>query len=169
MAINSTPGDALADSYVSVADADTYFNMSYGSNAWSTINNSNKEVLLVQSTRLLDSIYVWSGLIDSSSTQSLRWPRTGVIDMDRRAVSSSTIPKAIKNATCEMAMSIFSGGGYNPTENTLDSMKIGPISMNFSDVTKTPVIPKIVQDLIQDLGYLNSVTSSGISQVRLVR
>lgn len=169
MAITSTPGDAESNSYVSVSEADTYFSMSYGQNAWGTLDLSVKETLLVQSTRLLDSVYLWSGLIDSSSTQALRWPRIGVYDMDRRAISSSIVPNQIKNATCEMAIYIYSNGGYNPDENVLDSMKVGPISMSFSDVVKAPNIPKIVQDIIQDLGTLNSVSGNGIRQVRLVR
>lgn len=169
MTIISTPGDAQANSYVSVSYADTYFNMSYGATAWGALANDVKEVLLVQSTRLLDSMYLWSGLIDSSSSQSLRWPRVGVVDMDRRAVSGSIIPKAIMDATCEMALSIHTNAGYNPEENVLDSMKVGPISMNFSEVSKKPSIPKVVQDIIQDFGYLNSFGSSGIKQVNLVR
>jgi len=91
------------DSFVSVADADTY-NTVHGNAGWATATEANKEIALVQATQYLTSKYDgrWVGYITSIS-QVLPWPRSGVLDQEGRTVASDAYPLALTDATSELA------------------------------------------------------------------
>lgn len=163
------PGDSNSNSYVSLNESDLYFSVGYKKEKWIGITNSEKENLLIESTRLLDQHFTWSGFIPSSSTQSLRWPRSGVYDIDQRLIDKDVIPKQVKYAVCELAYSIYLGNGFNIEENTIDKLKIGPIVVDFSKTSKDPAFPKIVTDLLNILGFQNTVNSNAVKVVTLMR
>lgn len=97
---------AGADSYISVADANTY-HTDYGNTAW-TGTDAVKEVALRQAGRHLNIGYKWRGL-RVNSTQAMAWPRYGMTDCDGNAISSSAIPQEIIDAQCELALRALSG------------------------------------------------------------
>lgn len=168
MALITNPGAVDANSYVSVADATGYFSLSYNRTAWADAANSDKEKSLAEATRLLDQFVQWNGYI-ASTTQRLRWPRTSVIDQDGRAVSASVIPQAIKDATCELAYSILVNSGFDISENPVDKVKIGSISVDFDLGQKSAGFPKIVRDMVGFWGALQIPSSSGVQTAKLVR
>jgi hypothetical protein len=168
MALITTPGASDANSYVSVAEASEYFSLSYNRTAWANASNRDKEKSLAEATRLLDLFVKWNGYIASIS-QRLRWPRINVIDADGRVVDSGTIPQAIKNATCELAYSILSNDGFDISENPIDKVKVGPISVDFDINQKSIGFPKIVRDIIASWGDLQIQPSSGLQTAKLVR
>lgn len=168
MAINATPGDPTADSYVTVNEADTYF---FGTRAttWGAQNTSAKEALLKEATRLLDRFFDWSGDLIQGTTQSLRWPREGAYDEDARLIDSTIIPKAVKEATIEWAYAIMSSGGFDVSTNSLDVVKVGPIRLEFKDGVDQSSFPKMVIDILSTVGSLKSVSMSGVGQAKLER
>lgn len=163
-----TPGDSTANSYVSVAEATTYFGLSYNRTAWSDAGFGDKEKALAESTRLLDLFVTWKGFL-ASSTQRLRWPRTDVLDVDNRVVDYTIIPQSIKDATCELAYSILVNQGFDISENPVDKVKIGSISVDFDLGQKSAGFPKIVRDMLSHWGQLQLPSSSGIQTVKLIR
>ncbi len=93
---------AGAESYLSVADADTYWGEHGSPTAWTGATTAVKEAALRYSTQWIDDNFVWTGLIVSSA-QVLDWPRQSVYDDQGRLVSDSIIPQRLKDATAEMA------------------------------------------------------------------
>ena len=168
MALITTPGAVDANSYVSVAEAIGYFNLSFNRTAWVDAGNGDREKALAEATRLLDTYVAWIGEI-AADTQALRWPRTGVIDPDDRVVSDTTIPLAIKNITCELAYSILQNSGFDITENTIDKLKVGPINIDFDVMQKSNGFPKVVRDAIAFWGTLNMPVSGSLQTAKLVR
>lgn len=169
MTLNVIPGDSSANSYVSQSESDSYFAVGYKKELWIGITNSDKENLLIESTRLLDQFFNWTGRMDVNSTQSLRWPRLEAYDIDQRLIGNKVIPAPIKYAVCELAYFLYSGDGFGIGENTLDKLKVGPITLDFSKTVKTPAFPKIVTDTIGVLGYCNSLGDNSVKIVNLVR
>ena len=168
MALTITPGAPDANSYVSVAEAAGYFSLSYNRTAWSEAGNSDKEKSLAEATRLLDLFVDWIGEI-ATDTQALRWPRVGVVDMDGRIVSDLTVPQSIKNITCELAYNILVNSGFDVSENTVDKLRVGPISVDFDVQQKSNGFTKLVRDAISHWGSLNMPSSSGVGTAKLVR
>lgn len=168
MSLDSTPGGNLADSYVSVAEADVYF---FGAKKalWDALDTSAKEPLLKEATRLLDQFFDWSGTIDPVSTQSLRWPRINAYDQDERLIPSTDIPKAVKYGTIEFALYLNTNSGFDPSVNNLQLVKIGPIRLDFKAGSNDNSFPKMVMDLVSSVGSFKSVSMSSIGQPRLVR
>lgn len=168
MAINATPGSPTADSYVDVTESDSYF---FGSKAttWAALSISAKEALLKEATRLLDQFFDWSGDIELDSTQSLRWPRVGAYDADRRLIASNVVPKAVKQGTIEWAYQLNASGGFTVSSNSLDVIKVGPIRLDFKDGANESSFPKMVIDIVSSVGSLKSVSTSSVGQAKLVR
>lgn len=168
MALIVTPGANNANSYISVADANSYFSFSYNRTLWSEVAVTDKEKALAESTRLLDLFIQWNGNIASDS-QRLRWPRKNVVDTDNRIVDSNSIPQSIKDATCELAYNLLVNSGFDISENPVDKIKIGPISLDFDLAQKSAGFPKIVRDIISNWGVLLIPSSSGVQAAKLVR
>ena len=168
MALDATLGGASANSYVTVAEADAYFATSFGRTAWGSASDANKEIVLIESTRLLDLLVSWKGYV-KSDTQALRWPRTYVPNIDGRYISDSIVPKDVKNAVFELAYSLLSNGGFQASENELAKVKVGPVSIDFSDTVKSNGLPKMVRDMIARWGEYTVVSSNSVHTVGLLR
>ena len=168
MALDATLGGASANSYVTVAEADAYFATSFGRTAWGGASAANKEIVLIESTRLLDLLVSWKGYV-KSDTQALRWPRTYVPNIDGRYISDSIVPKDVKNAVFELAYSLLSNGGFQASENELSKVKVGPVSIDFSDTVKSNGLPKMVRDMIARWGEYIVTSSNSVHTVGLLR
>lgn len=102
MAIVVEDGTGLADanSYVSIAYADSYF-YDRGNSVWDTYTPENKAQALILATEYLDMYYNYTGY-KSSSTQALDWPRDYAYDVDSNEITD--IPVTLKKMTCEAAV-----------------------------------------------------------------
>lgn len=98
-------GKADADSYLSVADADTYHTNHSNSSDWSGATTDAKERALRIATQYLDARYnsQWRGY-KKTTTQALAWPRQNVVDEDGRVVDADSVPSKVADATAEMAL-----------------------------------------------------------------
>jgi hypothetical protein len=104
LTVEDGSGLAAAESYLSVADADTYWSKHGNPPAWEGASDSNKEDALRRATQWIDLHYGdrFSGR-KRLSTQALRWPRLGATTDEDFAILASTIPESLKDATAEMA------------------------------------------------------------------
>jgi hypothetical protein len=178
MALDATLGGTSANSYVTVAEADDYFSTSFGRTSWSSTISDNKEIVLIESTRLLDLLVSWKGYV-KSDTQALRWPRTYVPNIDgpyngvdtviESYISDSIVPKDVKNAVFELAYSLLSNGGFQSSENELSKVQVGPVSIDFSETVKSNGLPKIVRDMIARWGEYTVGSSNSVHTVGLLR
>ncbi|PCI54159.1 MAG: hypothetical protein COB36_10735 [Alphaproteobacteria bacterium] len=104
MSITATPG-ASANSYISVEAANDYFHTRMHSEPWAAADVYSRNKALTTATRILDGM-AWCGL-KSDSANSLRWPRSGVLDKDGYTLSSSTIPSFLEQATADLALDLL--------------------------------------------------------------
>jgi hypothetical protein len=114
MALIVEDGTARADaeSYASVADADTYFT-NRGNATWAALDTAAKEQALRAATDYMRQTYRlhWTGM-RVTGTQALDWPRAWVALVDApsgyRSVPSyvplNVIPAEVKNACAELAV-----------------------------------------------------------------
>jgi hypothetical protein len=145
------------NSYVSIADADTYFETRIDSAEWSAATDTVKEQALVTATSMVDD-NAWIGSAVSSS-QALAWPRKNVIYYSNRlgqqiTVDESTTPNEVKIAVYEQAFHLVSNEDVLMGKTqTFESISIGSISLSDSngDVTRTPKKPAEAMKPIREL------------------
>lgn len=122
---------ANADSYLSVADADTYFSGHGSPTTWTGATTAEKEAALKYATRWLDSNYKWYSDIYSTS-QVLGWPRVAYTDHDGRSVGGlSVMPQDLLDATAEMALEYLSNEFVSSTQG-ISRERIGSAEVQYS-------------------------------------
>ena len=146
LVVETGAGLANANSYVSVADADTYHATYTGSTDWSGAANATKERALISATQYLDIEHEgrWRG-VKGSSTQSLSWPRANAVDYDGYTVDSDIVPQKLKDACCELALRVVLGDDLlgvvtEPGDVASESVTVGPISTAVEYVNGRPDI-----------------------------
>ena len=124
MAISITVG---TNSYISLADAETYFEGRLNSDSWDDASEDNKNRALVSATRNIDRQFLEGEKY--SSDQILEFPRT--ID------ETTTIPTSVEEATCEEAISQLEEGYQikKDIRDGLKSKKVGDMSKSYNSNT----------------------------------
>lgn len=149
---------AGTDTFVTVAEADTYFT-NMNNSAWSALDDAAKEAALREATQYLDTAYNWRGIIQSTS-QALSWPRSYVYDHEGRTVTG--IPQRIKDATCELALASIDDR-LAPTQDNgaaIKRQKVGQLEVEYQDgaVVKRsyPYISRLVKGLHRGSNGINA-------------
>jgi hypothetical protein len=143
--IDSTAKSPTANSYISAADAELYFSGRPYAEAWTAATADEQNRVLIAATLRLDQER-WKGT-PQTTTQSLKWPRWGVVDQDyqggngyaggyglswERWLNSDTIPVFLKNAVCELALVLL-------TENRLEDTGLELLEqVGVGDLNVTP-------------------------------
>lgn len=121
-ALNTTIGDAAANSYISVADAEAYMDSLLNASSWTGATSDDKTRSLLTAARRLDREN-WLGT-RATKTQRLAWPRVGAVKPDPvgaavgyggywggygETYASTEIPQPVKDAQCELALAYLEG------------------------------------------------------------
>ena len=154
--------DTGFNSYVSVANADAYFAKRYDAAAWAGSDDEKAQALLAAVAKLDAQNFIGNPISD---VQPLAWPRAtsqrsrlriqrvgyGVIDLRQRFWAAGAIPQPIKDAQCELALSVFTDGIDNSAQaDGLDSWKIGDVHVGVNKSrTEAGAISLAVTRLIQ--------------------
>ena len=145
------------NTYVTMVEADAYFDTRIDAGAWLNADDDDQESALVTATLLLDENQFIGVAV--SSTQSLAWPRKDAIYFDpklgmEKSVTTDTYPKRVKVATFEMALHLLTNENLldNKTQ-TFERIKVGSIEIEDStkDVLKIPVLPLRIKKLLSPL------------------
>lgn len=174
----ATPGAADANSYLTLAEAQAYFETRTPVAGWE--NAEDQSVLLMMATRVLNAMarplvtYVpakngmpayyitrstWTGS-PSTTTQKLAWPRTGMYDANGNAIAVDAIPSDLKDATAELA------GALGTSDSTIDndvivqgitSVRAGSVALTFKDMIEQHVIPDFVWSLMPSSWFTDEV------------
>lgn len=183
MALVTTPGAANADSYVTLAEFNTYCDLT-GRGVSGADNEV--EVLLRKALAYLENQYRgrWVGY-RATEAQSLAWPRLGtggdrfryagdsfavygIIDEDGFQIATDTVPVQIKNAQCEAAILINAGATLQPTVGPqVKSETVGPISVTYVDGASLVDRYMAVEGILR--GLVKSTPGSNSGNVTLVR
>jgi hypothetical protein len=145
------------NSYVTVANAETYFETRIDGANWNSASNELKEEALVTATQIIDN-HSWIGSAISSS-QALAWPRKNAMYYDARlgmdiTFGNSEIPDLVKIAVYEQALHLLNNEDVlAQTTQTFESISVGSISLSDSnnDVTRISITPAFVLKPIRPL------------------
>ena len=130
-----SPGDPSANSYVSLAFSDDYMEQSVGRTDWATADVETKKAALIEATRVIDSMFTWNSRA-TNPLQALDWPQESQWDKNGRRIAKTEIPKALMQVTSDLAYSIYKFGGTNKSVDKVDSVKVGPITLNLDPANK---------------------------------
>ena len=111
LTIDATSGGASANSYITLAEAETYMEGRSNVSLWTAATDGEKDLALVEAQRWM-TVKGWLGL-RSTTTQALAWPRQDVINPDDPNADyygTTTIPQRVKDAQAELALEFIKGG-----------------------------------------------------------
>ncbi|HOC55688.1 MAG TPA: hypothetical protein PKI20_08715 [Verrucomicrobiota bacterium] len=184
-------GRTDANSYATVAEADSYFEAHLYASAWTAATAGTKAAALVMATRLVDSQYQFHGY-RAHDTQALQWPRERCPDPDRNLVTSTTlspvltnfvpstqVPPPVSFAVCEMARELLiadrtaapAGEGIESTATSTHTKTSSSDTSNssttkYSKSDTRPIISRVAQAMLSKYGTL---MVGGSGSVQLVR
>ncbi len=146
-------GTAGAQSYASVAVADTY-HADFGNESWDNYGEQEKEIALREATRYIDAVYEFVGE-KKFYNQPLQWPRYGYADYEPWPVPN------LVAACCELALRAASEELMSDTEDQVILREvIGPLRTDYA--YKNPEVRFTIVDRL-----LRHLTTSGGSSVRI--
>lgn len=170
-AITVETGEGLeaANSYISLADANTFFDTHPQASGWQAQTDDAKTRLLITATRVIDASFNFIGF-KTNALQALQWPRILAKDRNQYAgpfrrtaatlnsegyFADDVIPEQLKAAQCELARFLLvdatrlddaPGTGIREFELT------GTLKVAFAAGDLRKIIPEIVSNLLKDLG-----------------
>ena len=154
LVLETGAGLSNADSYVSIAESDTYISNSFFPGDWSGNADYDKEKLLKTATKYLDSFYDFKG-DKTVPTSSLRWPRRGVYDSDGLAIGENTIPDRLKSAVIELAIYLASNNLLEEQDSRgIKDIKVDVVEITFERSEKGWKMPNTVSHFMRGLGTL---------------
>ena len=129
------------DSYVTLLEADAYFQARLFSSSWV---GSNKENALRTAAKHLDMMYEWYG-DPYSILQAMSWPRVGLTSRNGASLDGTFVPVDIKHAQCELAYQWIQSDQLAPTGSSFTAedtdlnnggvkrKKLGPMETEYQD------------------------------------
>jgi len=163
---------AGAESYITVAAADTYFS-NRGNAAWAALTTAQKEEALRRATDYMIQAYRsrWKGF-RKDGTQALDWPRSfvylepfvhGIVGTYPYLVADTIVPTEVKNVCAELAVKASAAALAPDLERAVQSETIGPISVTYDGAS-----PEYTRYRAADMLLRPYLTGSG-SSAQLVR
>ena len=171
--INATLKSATANSYVTLAEADSYFETVPDSTTWDNKTDDQKNRALISATRWIDNQVFYGDRCDVE--QALSWPRNNY-HVDRVELTCSVIPADIKYATYELARALANDTesitGSTGDTGLYEAVKLGDLEVKYNTASQATGTVNNVFDVYPWLqSYLGAycLGGSGSYQVRLVR
>ena len=143
------------NSYVTVAEADSYFADRLHSETWSGASPTDKEKALITATGLLDQ-KPWVGEAENE-LQSLAFPRIGYYYDPKygRDLDLINTPERVLKATYELALHLLSND-VMAASSTVKSLSVGPISLQQISTSKEPSkLDELISPLLENSGSLS--------------
>ena len=171
--IDATLGGASANSYVTLADADAYFETVPDSTDWVSKSTDQKNRALISATRWIDVLSFYGKRC--SETQALKWPREDY-KVDGIELACTLIPFGIEVATYELARALANDTdaitGSTGTTGIYDQVELGELKVRYKSSSMTPGVINNVFDVYPWLqSYLGPYCIGGATNyaVRLFR
>jgi len=171
--IDATIKGASANSYVTLAEANTYFETVPDSSTWTSKTDDQKNRALISATRWIDSFVFYGDRCDSG--QALKFPRNNY-QIDGVELACSTIPNNIKYAEYELARALANDTdamtGNTGTDGNIEEVKLGDIQVKYNtDSQGTGSVNNIMDKYPWLQSYLGAymLGGAGSFQMRVVR
>lgn len=168
VAIIADVGGATSNSYVTLAEADTYFASRLYTTDWDNASVDDKSKALITATARIDQEKFYGER--ETSTQALAFPRTGLGYLDGIYLDG-IIPTQLKEATYELAKYMLSVDMSKPSVDTgtQKKVKVGSIEVEYAidkndNVSQSfDTLPPFVMALLGDIS--RTVSNSGFIEV----
>lgn len=152
----ATPGASNANAYCTLAEANTYHEAHPYASAWAGTDDQ-KNRAIATATRLLDEHVEWNeDSVAATSTQSLAWPRTGMLDPNGYAIGSGVIPQKLKDATAEFARWLLASNRMSDSDvetQGISALKAGAVELQFfRGAGGAKVLPDAVWYMVRQWG-----------------
>jgi len=148
------------NSYVTVAEADSYFADRLDATAWTAATADQKSQALITATAMLDNLD-WIG-VAVSDLQPLAFPRIGIYFDPRVGADvmfeDTVVPIRIEIAAFELALHLLNNSGLLDDTGRVDSIVVGSIELK--DIKPAQKLPPFVLQQIKPLRVRPSVTNS---------
>ena len=171
--INATLQSETANSFVTLAEANTYFETVPDSTNWDNKTDDQKNRALISATGWIDTLVFYGDRCDAD--QALKWPRSNY-HVDRVELTCSAIPNEIKKATYllafELANDTSSITGTTGDTGLYESVKLGEMEVKYNTSSQAVGTVNNVFDVYPWLqSYLGAycLGGSGSYSVRVVR
>lgn len=121
----ATPGGTTSNSYVTLAEAKTYFLRKLYTSDWDAVDDDRKETALLMACQRLEQEDYVGILVDED--QALKWPRMKDDSGDLiRNYAVNAVPQPMKNAQCELALWYLQNtNAITVNPEAIGSIKIG--------------------------------------------
>ena len=131
--INATIKSETANSFVTLTEANTYFETVPDSSTWTNKTDDQKNRSLIAATRWIETLVFYGDRCDES--QALKFPRTNY-QVDGVELTCTLIPNNIKYAQYELARALANDTGAitgtTGTEGNFSEVKIGDMQVKYN-------------------------------------
>tara|TARA_R100000231_G_scaffold29723_1_gene26316 strand:- start:10 stop:561 length:552 start_codon:yes stop_codon:yes gene_type:complete len=168
--LNATAKSASANSYLTLAEANTYMETVRPENeqTWLKQSEPTRERLLMLATRAINDHFKFIGY-KTDSDQALQWPRQAVSVDGKwsknvtKYFDNDTVPAVVKNATAELARHMVDTDKFaEPDGAGIKQLAVGGINLTFNETDRDAkgVIPSHVYSMLRKYGeYYPSLNS----------
>ena len=171
--ITATLSSASANSYVTLAEANTYFEPAPDSTTWDDKTVDQKNRALIAATRWIDSFVFFGDRCDQN--QALKFPRNNY-KIDNVELTCSSIPNNIKYAQYELARALANDTdamtGNVGTNGNIAEAKLGDLEVKYNLASQGVGSVNNIMDVYPWLqSYLGAymIGGAGSFQMRVVR
>ena len=171
--ITATLKGETSNSYVTLAEANTYFETAPEESTWDDKSDDQKNRALISACRWIDSLNFLGDRCDND--QALKWPRNNY-HVDNVELVCTAIPKGIKYAQYELAKALANDTdamtGNKGTDGTYEKVKLGEMEVEYNtDSQGVGTINNVfdVYPWLQSFLGPYCLGGSGGYQVRVVR
>ena len=153
MSIDATVGGEVSNSYVTLAEADAYFESRNYATAWDEIEDPDS--FLITATNQIDWFMDFNGS-RTSSTQALEWPRFEAYDYKLdEYIASDIIPNKVKYGVLELVLASLEEDRFTDGDmDGIQEVKVGSLQVKANSSAWQPrkeSIPKIVNQILSGL------------------
>ena len=171
--ITATLSSATANSYVTLAEANTYFETVPDSSTWTNKTDDQKNRALIAATRLIDTLVYYGDRCDNA--QSLKFPRNNY-KVDDVELACTSIPNNIKYAQYELARALANDTsaitGTTGKDGNFEEVALGDLRVKYNTESQgTGSINNILDVYPWLQSYLGAymLGGAGAFQMRVVR
>ena len=171
--IDATIKGENANSYVTLSEANDYFDTSPDSSTWTNKTDDQKKRSLISSARWIDTLVFYGDRCDDG--QALKFPRNNY-QVDGVELACSKIPQNIKYAQFELARALANDPdamtGNIGTNGNIAEAKLGDLQVKYNTTTQGTGSVNNIMDVFPWLqSYLGAyiLGGAGSFQMRVVR
>ena len=144
-------GLSTSTSYISIADADSYFEDRINTD-WKALSLDEKQAYLIGATDYFESNYNVVEGTPINTTQALQFPRYGTLDLNDNEYDYDSVPLPVKKSTCILAEEIMGSVDINAgIDRKTKSEKAGPVEVEYMDGSASTKIYKQIEGMLRGI------------------